>query len=140
MEVKTTFLNGDLSKEVYMKQPEGFVMPKNKHKVCKLIIHCLGWNKHLNSGIKSLICFLSDGFSLNQSDKCVHRKFDSSSKGIIIFLYVYDMLIFGSDQNQVDNTKQFWSSKFSVKDMGIEIRREQRDCDYTITLYWENSQ
>lgn len=45
------------------------------------------------------------------------------------------MLIFGSDQNQVDNTKQFWSSKFSVKDMGIEIRREQRDCDYTITLY-----
>nr|GFB57435.1 zinc finger, CCHC-type [Tanacetum cinerariifolium] len=27
MDVKTTFLNGDLDKEVYMKQPEGFVMP-----------------------------------------------------------------------------------------------------------------
>ncbi|GKF43182.1 zinc finger, CCHC-type containing protein, partial [Tanacetum coccineum] len=27
MEVKTTFLNGDLDEEVYMKQPEGFVMP-----------------------------------------------------------------------------------------------------------------
>ncbi|GJV30344.1 zinc finger, CCHC-type containing protein [Tanacetum coccineum] len=28
MDVKTTFLNGDLDEEVYMKQPEGFVMPE----------------------------------------------------------------------------------------------------------------
>nr|GEU55754.1 hypothetical protein [Tanacetum cinerariifolium] len=33
MDVKTAFLNGDLDKEVYMKQPEGFVMPGNEHKV-----------------------------------------------------------------------------------------------------------
>nr|GEV99307.1 zinc finger, CCHC-type [Tanacetum cinerariifolium] len=33
MDVKTAFLNGDLDKEVYMKQPEGFVMPCNEHKV-----------------------------------------------------------------------------------------------------------
>nr|GEZ53025.1 zinc finger, CCHC-type [Tanacetum cinerariifolium] len=33
MDVKTTFLNGDLDEEVYMKQPEGFVMPSNEHKM-----------------------------------------------------------------------------------------------------------
>ncbi|GKA66749.1 zinc finger, CCHC-type containing protein, partial [Tanacetum coccineum] len=32
MDVKTTFLNGDLDEEVYMKQPKGFVMPGNEHK------------------------------------------------------------------------------------------------------------
>ncbi|GJT98079.1 zinc finger, CCHC-type containing protein [Tanacetum coccineum] len=37
MEVKIAFLNGDLDEEVYMKQPEGFVMPGNEHKVCKLV-------------------------------------------------------------------------------------------------------
>ncbi|GJT62680.1 zinc finger, CCHC-type containing protein [Tanacetum coccineum] len=37
MDVKTTFLNGDLNEEVYMKQSEGFIMPGNEHKVCKLV-------------------------------------------------------------------------------------------------------
>ncbi|GJR83606.1 zinc finger, CCHC-type containing protein [Tanacetum coccineum] len=37
MDVKTTFLNGDLDEKVYMKKPEGLVMPGNEHKVCKLV-------------------------------------------------------------------------------------------------------
>ncbi|GKA04169.1 zinc finger, CCHC-type containing protein [Tanacetum coccineum] len=38
--------------------------------------------------------------------------------GVIICLYVDDMLIFSTDQVQVDLTKKFWSSRFSIKDMG----------------------
>nr|KAJ0197644.1 hypothetical protein LSAT_V11C700377180 [Lactuca sativa] len=36
MDVKTAFLNGDLDEEIYMKQPKGFVIPGNEHKVYKL--------------------------------------------------------------------------------------------------------
>ena len=36
MNAKTTFLNGDLEEEVYMKQPERFSSNKSEHLMCKL--------------------------------------------------------------------------------------------------------
>nr|GEU39161.1 zinc finger, CCHC-type [Tanacetum cinerariifolium] len=89
MDVKTTFLNGDLEDEA----------PKQWHQKFDEVV-------------------LSNGYLLNQADKCVYRKFDASGKGVIICLYVDDMLIFGADQVQVDLTKEFLSSRFSMKDMG----------------------
>ncbi|GJS01850.1 zinc finger, CCHC-type containing protein [Tanacetum coccineum] len=129
------FLNGDLDEEVYMKQQIGFAMPGNEHKVCKLVKSLYGlkqapkqWHQKFDEVV------LSSGFLLNQSDKCVYGKFDSSGKGVIVCLYVDDMLIFKTDQNQVDKTKKFLSSRFSMKDMGeadvmlgIKIKRENKE-------------
>ena len=38
MDVKTMFLHGDLEEEIYMKQPERFVVKGKKYLVCKLKI------------------------------------------------------------------------------------------------------
>ena len=37
MDVKTAFLNVYLDEEIYMVQPEGFVVPGQERKVCKLV-------------------------------------------------------------------------------------------------------
>ncbi|CAM8893350.1 unnamed protein product [Rhodiola kirilowii] len=117
-----------------MKQPEGFIMPGNENKVCKLIKSLYGlkqapkqWHQKFDEVI------LSSGFKLNQADKCIYNKFDNSGNGVTICLYVDDMLIFGTDQKQVDLAKDFLSSSFTVKDMGeanvilsIRIKRENK--------------
>nr|GEW58650.1 zinc finger, CCHC-type [Tanacetum cinerariifolium] len=54
--------------------------------------------------------------SMNKEEPPI--KFDKSSKGVINCLYVDDMLIFGTDQVQVNLTKKCLSSRFSMKDIG----------------------
>ena len=55
---------------------------------------------------------LSFGFKLNQADKCIYSKFDSHGNGVIICLYVDDMLIFVTNLVQVQETKDFLSRSF----------------------------
>nr|GEV25798.1 zinc finger, CCHC-type [Tanacetum cinerariifolium] len=88
--------NAELEEEVYMKQPKGFVMPDNEHKVCKLVKSLYGLKrapKHWHQKFDEVV--LSSGFHLNQSDKCVYSKFDDfdviigikikrENKGIVI--------------------------------------------------------
>nr|GEW46743.1 zinc finger, CCHC-type [Tanacetum cinerariifolium] len=88
MDVKIEFLNAELDDEVYMNQPQGFIMPGNENKVCKLINSLYGL-----------------------------KKFDESSKRVIFCLYVDDMLIFSTDQVHIYLKKEFSSSRFSMKDM-----------------------
>ena len=45
MDVKTTFLNGELHEEIYMEQPEGFVVQGQENKVCKLVKSLYGLKK-----------------------------------------------------------------------------------------------
>jgi len=119
MDVKTAFLNGELDEEIYMKQLEGFVMPGQEHKVCKLVKSLYGlkqapkqWHEKFDKVI------VSNGFNIHESDKCVYSRFNGN-KGVIICLYVDDMLIFGTDSESIELTKLLLSSNFDMKDMGL---------------------
>ena len=60
MDVKTAFLNGVLEETIYMEQPEGYVLPGQEKKVCKLNMSIYGlkqasrsWNKRFDEIIKT---------------------------------------------------------------------------------------
>ena len=55
MDVNIVFLNGELEKEAYLDQPEGFSPKGNDHMVCKLKKSIYGLNKLPGNGILSLM-------------------------------------------------------------------------------------
>ncbi|GJY81726.1 zinc finger, CCHC-type containing protein [Tanacetum coccineum] len=79
IEILKAFLNGDWMRRFIMNQPQGFIMPGNKNKVCKLIktLYRLKqapkkWHQKFDEVV------LSNGYLLNQADKCVYSKFNES--------------------------------------------------------------
>ncbi|GJS09109.1 retrovirus-related pol polyprotein from transposon TNT 1-94 [Tanacetum coccineum] len=130
MDVKTAFLNGDLDEEVYIKQPEGFVLPSHENKVCKLNKSLYGlkqapkqWHDEFDKSI------LSNGFTYNSSDRCIYSKF-TKDYGVILCLYIDDILIVITNMEGINETKKFMSSCFQMKDinkvdtiLGIKVKR-----------------
>jgi hypothetical protein len=87
---------------------------------------------------------LSNAYLINGVDKCIYSKFNNN-KGVIICLYVDDLLIFGINLNVVLNTKRFLSSKFDIKDideanviLGIKIHRDNNCITLSQSHYVEN--
>jgi hypothetical protein len=93
LDVKTTFLHGDLDEEIYMEQPEGFVQDHNKRFVCKLKKSLYGLKQSPRKWYKKFDSFMvSQNFTRSEYDHYVYSK---SLNGIfiILVLYVDDMLV-----------------------------------------------
>jgi hypothetical protein len=134
MDVKTAFLNGDLYEDVYMTQPEGFVVEGKEHLACHLKKSIYGlkqasrqWYLKFDQIIRQF------GFRENKRDNCIYAKF-RGSKYIFLVLYVDDILLASNDKNMVLETKRFLTSKFEMKDLGeasyvlgIEIYRDRHN-------------
>ncbi|KAJ9556254.1 hypothetical protein OSB04_010868 [Centaurea solstitialis] len=118
MDVKTAFLNGKLTEDVYMEQPEGFEDPKNPNKVCKLLKSIYGlkqasrsWNLHFDERIKEF------GFAKSEFEPCVYTKFSGSIVTFLV-LYVDDILLIGNDVPTLQSVKRWLSRCFQMKDLG----------------------
>jgi hypothetical protein len=132
MNVKTVFSKGDLQENVYMHQPEGFVVEGKERMGSKLKKPIYGlkqtsrrWYLKFDEVIKKF------GFIENQVDNCIYIK-TKGSMFIILVLYVDDILLVCSDKNLLHETKRFFSSNFDMKDLGdasyvlgIEIHRDR---------------
>ncbi|KAL0554630.1 hypothetical protein IC582_008556 [Cucumis melo] len=118
MDVKTAFLNGDLEEEIYIEQPEGFIVHDQESKICKLDKSLYGLKqapKQWHEKFDNLL--MSKGFKVNESDKCIYYKTEGRLC-IIICLYVDDMLIFGSNLHVTNDVKSMLNVNFDMKDLG----------------------
>jgi hypothetical protein len=118
MDVKTTFLHGDLEEEIYMKQLEGYVVKGKKELVCKLKKSLYGLNQSPRMWYKKFDTYiLGLGFTRSKEDHYVYFKLIGDHLTYLVF-YVDDMLPIGNNNEIIQDVKTQFPSKFDMKDFG----------------------
>ena len=102
MDVKTAFIHGDLEEEIYMEQPEGFVVNRKENHVCKLRKILYGLKQALRHWyLKFESVIENQGYKKTSSDHCVFFQKFSDDDFIILLLYVDDMMIVGKNKSRI---------------------------------------
>ncbi|CAA7059282.1 unnamed protein product [Microthlaspi erraticum] len=141
MDVKTSFLHGDLDQELYMEQPEGFEVNPGKDQVCLLKKSLYGlkqaprqWNKKFDTFMKN------QKFTRSGHDLCMYVKEVGNEEYVYLLLYVDDMLLAAKSMSEVNKLKEVMSLEFEMKDMGaasrilgIDIKRNREEGTLTLS-------
>src|ERR1700733_14823667 len=119
IDVKTAFLYGKLDEEVYMSQPEGFVLKGRERKVMQLKRALYGlkqaalaWWKELESFMKTI------GFRRTSSDAGIFVYKDKKGRQVIAIVYVDDGLFMGLDKKLVNEKKNACMKHWEYHDTG----------------------
>ena len=98
MDVKTAFLNGEVEREVYVEQPDGFVVHSKESHVCKLKKALYGlkqaprvWYDRIDGFPRSL------GFSKSSANPNRYFKV-VDNQPLILVLYVDDLFLTGEER------------------------------------------
>ena len=119
LDIKNTFLHGDLQEEIYMEQPPGFVAQGEIGKVCRLrkSLYDLkqspcAWFGKFSQAVETF------GMQKSTSDHFIFYK-NSSSGIILLVVYVNDIVITRSDSKGMLSFKSFLHNLFHTKDLGM---------------------
>ncbi|KAG8500185.1 hypothetical protein CXB51_004397 [Gossypium anomalum] len=119
LDVKTAFFHGELEEDIYMQQPEGFIVSEKEDYVCllKKSFYCLKqsprqWSKRFDSFMTS------HDFKRSSFDSYVYFKKNSDGSFVYLLLYVDDMLIAAKDKVEIRKVKAQLSEEFEMKDLG----------------------
>src|SRR3984885_12829257 len=103
MDVKSTFLNGDLEEEVYIEQPDGFILGNDPNLVCRLKKALYGLKQAPRTWYYRLDKHLhQQGFSKGSADSNLYIKVEND-KLLILVVYVDD-IIFGSNEEDMSQS------------------------------------
>jgi len=118
MDVKSAFLNGYLEEEIFVEQPEGFVVQGQEEKVYRLNKALYGLKQALRSWYSRIGTHLmSLGFVKSPSEFTLYVK-KVESEILVVSLYVDDLFVTGSDEELIYKFKEEMKGAFEMTDLG----------------------
>jgi hypothetical protein len=116
-DAKTAFLIGELKKELFIKQPEGFVVKGKEHLVCKLEKSIYGLKQSARTWNKTLHDKLKDGFTQSGADQCLYTK-QVGNHWIYLLIYVDDIIMESISEQLIDNVAKQLGKTFGLSSLG----------------------
>lgn len=117
-DVKSAFLHGDLSEDVYVEQPKGFESNKENEKVCKLKKALYGLRQAPRAWYSMIEgYFVREGF---KKCYCEHTLFvkTEGENCLIVNLYVDDLIYTSNSDVMIEKFKASMKEEFSMTDLG----------------------
>jgi len=113
MDVKTTFLHGNLEEEIYMKQPDDFLVEGKDNYVRRLRKSLYDLKQAPRQWYKKFESFMCEqGYKKTTFNHSVFVKSFSNDDFIILSLYVEDMLIVEKYVSKINKLKKQLASHF----------------------------
>ncbi|CAJ2627755.1 unnamed protein product [Trifolium pratense] len=118
MDVKSAFLNGYLEEEIFVEQPEGFIVQGQEEKVYKLNKALYGLKQAPRSWYSRIDAHLVNlGFEKSPSEFTLYvKKVDNGI--LVVSLYVDDLFVTGSHRELIDKFKERMKDAFEMTDLG----------------------
>lgn len=119
MDVKSAFLSGEISEEVYVVQPPGFVADGDAHRVLKLRKALYGLHQAPRAWYAKLDDTLSKlGFERSPLEHAVYRRGDATTF-LLIGVYVDDLIITGTNRSLITEFKAQMQDLVKMSDLGL---------------------
>lgn len=119
-DVKSAFLNENLSKEVYMEQSSGYVQKGKEDYVSRLKKALYGLKQAPRAWYEKIDrYFLNTGFVRSSLDSNLYMKVRDSKSMTFMILYVDDLLITGNDSVMISYLKKDLQMNFEMTDLGL---------------------
>ena len=119
LDVKSAFLHGELSEDVYVEQPRGYEKKGKKHLVYKLHKALYGLKQAPRAWFNRIESyFLKEGFQRCESEQTLFTKRSSTGKIIIVSIYVDDLIFTGDDDAILTDFKRSMLREFDMSDLG----------------------
>lgn len=116
LDVKTAFLNGTLSENIYIYPPKGVNCEAGRVYKLKRSLYGLKqssrcWNEKINNFLLSL------GFKRSENDFCLYV-LDCKQGKVYFLIYVDDIILAGPNLDQINYIKLKLTNEFEMKDKG----------------------
>ncbi|KAB2626386.1 retrovirus-related Pol polyprotein from transposon TNT 1-94 [Pyrus ussuriensis x Pyrus communis] len=119
LDVKSAFLNGVLEEEVYVDQPEGYVVKGKEDKVYRLHKALYGLKQAPRAWYGEIDTYFSQcGFEKSLSEPTLYIKARRQDI-LIVSIYVDDIVYTGSDRLMLDEFKEDMKRKYEMTDLGL---------------------